>query len=424
MNIWLIMSGEPLEMFGERPHRIGIISKMLAKKGHKVTWWTTTYDHQYKEYLYNDDTKLLNNEIEMIFLHSNKKYIKNISFDRINNHKEVSLRFAFISEEKNKPDLIFCAFPTIDLSFEAIKYGKKNNIPVIIDVRDLWPDIFISPFPKILHPLIRIFLIKYVKQTKYIFKNAYAITAVSQKYLEYGLNYGNRKKNIFDKVFPLAYQKIKLDKHTYEEYDQKFKILGIDRNKTILWFVGTFGKTYDLSTVINASNDINDDKVQFILSGDGENSNYWKKLAKDNKNIIFTGWVNINDLVYLSEISNIGLMAYRKGAPQGLPNKIFEYLAAGLPILSSLEGETKKILEEERVGFSYKADDTEDFKKALYKIIKDQVYMDYMSQSCRKLFERKFSAEKVYSDLILHIEKIRKKEANNEICTRDDKKNI
>jgi|APSaa5957512535_1039671.scaffolds.fasta_scaffold26182_4 hypothetical protein len=35
MNIWLIMSGEPLEIFGDRPHRVGILSKMLVVKGCK-----------------------------------------------------------------------------------------------------------------------------------------------------------------------------------------------------------------------------------------------------------------------------------------------------------------------------------------------------------------------------------------------------
>ena len=55
MNIWLVMSGEPLEMFGERPHRVGILSKMLVQKGHKVTWFTTTFDHQHKKYWFNND---------------------------------------------------------------------------------------------------------------------------------------------------------------------------------------------------------------------------------------------------------------------------------------------------------------------------------------------------------------------------------
>ena len=32
--------------------------------------------------------------------------------------------------------------PTIELAYYSVKYAKKNSIPVVIDIRDLWPDIF------------------------------------------------------------------------------------------------------------------------------------------------------------------------------------------------------------------------------------------------------------------------------------------
>ena len=404
LKIWLIMSGEPLEIFGERPHRIGILSKMLVKMGHDVTWWTTTYDHQYKDYLYNNDKEIVNNEIKMIFLHSNIRYNRNISIDRIKNHKVVSLKFASKSIEKNKPDIIFCAFPTIDLAFEAVSYGKKFNIPVVVDVRDLWPDIFIDPFPNFLHPLIKIFLKRYREQTRYIFRNCTAITGVSQKYLNYGLKYGDRNQSSLDKVFPLAYEPNELKNKVYYDCEEKFNKVGINKNKIIIWFVGTFGKTYDLSIVIRASKGIKNNNIQFVFTGDGENATLWKNLAKDCKNIIFTGWVNKDDLTYLADISDIGLMAYRKGAPQGLPNKVFEYLASGLPIVSSLQSETKELLEKEKVGFTYDADNVESFKESLLKLLKnDELRLD-MSNRCKELFENNFSSSKVYNDLREYLE--------------------
>ena len=41
-----------------------------------------------------------------------------------------------------KPDIIVVSLPTIEFSYEACRYGEKNNVPVIVDVRDLWPDSF------------------------------------------------------------------------------------------------------------------------------------------------------------------------------------------------------------------------------------------------------------------------------------------
>ncbi len=411
MNIWLIMSGEPLEQFGERPHRVGILSKMLLDKGHIVTWWTTSYDHQYKRYLYDVDTEVVNeNGVNMVFLHSATPYKKNISLDRIKNHQEVSLKFKEISSKQDKPDIIFCAFPTIDLAYEAVKYANLNNIPIVIDIRDLWPDIFFDPFPKILHPILKFILRNYIQKTKYIFKNCTAITAVSEKYLQYGLNYGNRQLSEKEKVFPLAYNKEKLDSVAYNNCEMKFCKLGVDKNKTIIWFVGTFGRTYDLNSVIEVANELKDNQnIQFIFSGDGEKAIEWKKLA-NKTNIIFTGWVDKNDLLYLASIANIGLMAYKKGAPQGLPNKVFEYMAYGLPILSSLKGETQKLLETNKIGFTY--ENKEELKENLMKLIEDDTLYETMSHNAKLLFENQFSAQKVYVEMIDCLETTVREEKN------------
>jgi glycosyltransferase involved in cell wall biosynthesis len=404
MNIWLIMSGEPLEQFGNRPHRVGILSKMLRSRGNIVNWWTTTYDHQGKKYLYSQNTENVNrNDVSMIFLHSKNKYRKNISYLRIKNHVEVSKEFNSLSSYKKKPDIIYCAFPTIDLAYEAVKYGKSNDVPIVIDVRDLWPDIFINPFHRFLHPLIKFFLKKYIKQTKYVFKNCTAITAVSKKYLDYGLHYGHRSQSVLDRVFPLAYQEYFLEQDEFQKCYLKFSKMGVDTNKIIVWFVGTFGSTYDLLSVIKAVKRV-DINVQFVMTGDGENDSLWKKESSNNPNIIFTGWANKEELCYLGNVSKIGLMAYRKGAPQGLPNKIFEYMSYGLPILSSLEGESKILLNDNNVGLTYKASDSKDFMLNLMILVNDKERLKNMSDSCRLLYKNKYSSDKVYSDLVHYLE--------------------
>ena len=51
MKIWLVQIGEPLpidEKGKERLFRTGILAKMMAEQGHKVTWWATDYSHQKK----------------------------------------------------------------------------------------------------------------------------------------------------------------------------------------------------------------------------------------------------------------------------------------------------------------------------------------------------------------------------------------
>ena len=402
MNIWLIMSGEPLALYGERPHRVGVLSEMLTKKGHKVTWWTTTFDHQNKSYFYDKYTKVdVGPSLDMFFLHSDIEYKKNISIARVFNHKQVSNCFISVSGREEIPDLIFCAFPTIDLAYQATLYGKRNNVPVIIDVRDLWPDIFLDSGPDVLRPLGRFLLSRYFRQTKYIFSNCTAITAVSDRYLDWAIEYSNRPKGPSDRVFPLGYQEESDGEFDFKSPQLSFQKIGLNESKLLVWFVGTFGQTYNLSTVIKAARELQDrDDIQFILTGDGEKMEEWSRLAEGMSNVIFTGWVDKLGLAYLSHVSSIGLMSYRNGAPQGLPNKIFEYLAAGLPILSSLQTETKNLLRSEAVGYTYSSDDVGDFLANLKLLVDDKGQLKDMGERARALFEARYSSSTIYGNMI------------------------
>jgi len=407
MNIWLITSGEIIPLNKERAFRIGILSTRLANAGHQVTWWTTTFDHQSKTFLYGENTENQGMDgVIMIYLHARIGYKKNISLQRIRNHKMVSNSFCALAKEKEKPDLIFCSFPTIDLSYEAVKYGNKNDVPVIIDVRDLWPDFFFNPFPKWMHPVIKLVLYNYIKKTKYLFNHCNAITAISEGYLNWAFGYCKRQRNAADKVFPLGYER-DANTVTFNNYAEYFSEKGLDASKITVWFVGTFGQTYDLTTVIKAareleSKDLKD--MQFVFTGDGEKMAEWLALASGLENVVFTGWANKEQLNYLSGIADIGLMAYSSNAPQGLPNKLFEYMSGGFPILSSLKGETEEIINKYSIGLSYDADDTKSLLVKLQILANDTELRRQMGENGIKVFEREYASGIVYGKLVEYIE--------------------
>lgn len=405
-RVWLITSGEPMPSNENRLHRTGMLSKLLAEKGYEVVWFTTTFDHQTKVYVENTNVKKnVSKNLSLFFLHSETPYYKNISLKRLKNHKEVAENFYVEANKIDSPDIIFCSFPTIDLAYVATKYGKINNVPVVIDVRDLWPDIFIDIFPKFFHAFFRRLMYWQIKKTKFALTNAFAITAVSDNYLKWAINYEKNNFKKVSKVFPLGY-----DYEEIKEYksDLVTNRLGIDETKINIWFVGTFGRTYDLETVIKAAKvlEVSRPKIQFIFTGDGENMSIWKEKAKGLSNVIFTGWVGKKELIYLSRISKIGLMAYRKGAPQGLPNKIFEYLAYGLPILSSLESETKELLNSHGIGFTYDASNSQDLIDKINAITSDLGKLYEMSENCRHVYRENFDSHVIYQNIINFLEEI------------------
>jgi len=57
MRVWLITIGEPLPLGGrDRVLRTGFFARLLAERGHEVTWWTSAFDHFKKVHLATSDT--------------------------------------------------------------------------------------------------------------------------------------------------------------------------------------------------------------------------------------------------------------------------------------------------------------------------------------------------------------------------------
>ena len=130
----------------------------------------------------------------------------------------------------------------------------------------------------------------------------------------------------------------------------------------------------------------------------------WRRLAKGLTNVVFTGWLSAAGIAALLGMSSIGLAAYVDGAAQGLPNKIFEFLSAGLPILSSLGGEAAALLEDAGCGLTYSARDPASFAAALNRLLDQPVARRDMGRRALAKFEADFQADHIYPTLVRHLE--------------------
>jgi len=409
LRIWLITIGEPLLIDGtnERLYRTGILANMLVERGHEIIWWTSTFNHVRKKQRFNIDTSIEINDCFNIRLLHSVSYKKNMSINRIINHHEIAYKFSKLARLESQPDIILCSFPTIELSLAATRYGKERSVPVVIDVRDLWPDIIVDLFPKKIRRLVKAALFVFFKNTRKVFRECVSIIGLSDGYLQWGLSYAGRERNINDAVFPLCYKKPNVTSNQLKSAKVSLKNIGVNSSKIICWFVGMFGKTYNLSTIIDAARHLDKQSiknVQFVLSGNGENYSKWFKQAGGLSNIVFTGWVDFPQIAYLMNIADIGLAAYAEGAPQGLPNKIFEYFCAGVPVLSSLKGETEALLNYNGCGFTYKTDDVESFLDKLFILINNKDLRKKMSSNSASLFINCYSTDKVYAFMVNFLE--------------------
>ncbi len=403
MNIWLLQASEPMPIVnkGERLWRMGMIAEEMTKRGHQITWFSNTFDHYQKKQLFDRDTVVRVKENYDIYLIHGPQYKKNISIRRIINHKLIAVKFRKMAKKMEKPDLIYVSFPTIDYAEEAVRYGKENNVPVIVDVRDLWPDIFEHN----LSGIIKLPAKPYIKwmdcKTKRIMKDAFAIHSISQAMLDWGLKKGQRVQQKQDRYFYLGY-------HKKEDLENTEKQV-IDKSKFNISFFATINNQFNYEIILHLAEILkqNDKDVIINICGDGPQFEELKQKTQSYENIKLFGWVGKEIIDYVLKNSKLGFAPYKNtfDFQMSVSNKFAEYLSYGLPIILTSDGYMKSLLEQNECGISSQS--VEEIYQFIMDVKNDEKIYDQMSQNAKKLYEENFVAEKIYQQLANFLENIK-----------------
>lgn len=415
MRIWLVTIGEPLPLKGgdaDRLHRTGLFAKLLARTGHKVVWWTSTFDH-FRKYHHSDQDTIAEVEANLsIHLLHGCGYQNNLSIRRIRDHRQISLKFAQMARRaEHKPDIILAAFPTVELSREAVKYGESEGIPVVLDMRDMWPDIFVSVVPGLLRPIARIALLSMFKRAQEACSQATAITGITEEFVSWGVKRAGRLRTDLDRAFPMGYAESPPAAEQMRVAEKYWDGLGIriENAAHTLCFVGSLGRQLDIETVISVAKSCLRLNLpwRFVLCGRGDRLETFKRLARGQSNVIFPGWIDRAQIHVLMRRSAAGLdpMPDRFDFLASINNKAIEYLSAGLPVISCPKrGVLAELLAVNRCGQSYDHGSVNGLLNLLCGIT--PATLQEMSVNSVKLFQEKFLAEKVYSGMSQYLEEV------------------
>lgn len=407
-TVWIVTTGEPLPIDPRaRLLRSGRLALALAENGDQVVWWTSTFDHTSKSHLFPEDHEVsVQSDLTLVLLHA-PSYSKNVSLARLVNHRLVTRKFRRGALTRRAPSVIVASMPTIDLAAAAVDVGREIGVPVILDVRDIWPDAIAS----LLHPLLRtlaapaLFLMR--SELRRALRGAGAIAAVSEGYLQWAMRHAGRAPGNRDAVIPLGYHRPR--GVASEASAASLRRKGVDFDRPVCVFSGSFGHSYDLHTVVEAARLLSqggDSRIQFVIAGQGEWDDILRRAAAGLDSVVFTGWLDAQELWELLRRSRIGLMPYFSGAPQGLPNKLFEYMSVGLPIVSSLQGEAQRFLQRHGIGAAYPPSDPSALAATLQCLVGSPDALARMHQASVGLFDREFEGRKVTADFVRLINRV------------------
>lgn len=328
-------------------------------------------------------------------------YPTNICLKRLRSHKVFSKNIRKYLEQRKKPDLIYCSIPSLDVGYECAKYAKKNDVPYFIDIQDLWPEAFKLKFSM---PLISDFVFfPMKKKANYIYKQADKVIAVSETYLQRGLDVNKKDKQGLSVFLGTDFNKLEESlSNTAPDFLKK-------NDEIWIGYIGTLGSSYDLETAIKAMQIIQRKypKAILIVLGDGPLEKEFKSIAEDlNVNTRFLGRLEYYQAMSILKLCDIALNPIKKGSAGSIINKVGDYAALGLPVVNSLQcPEYMELLEKYNAGINVECENPNAMSKAILLLIQNNTFLSDLQKGSKKLGVVKFNRNNTYNVISMLIDK-------------------
>jgi glycosyltransferase involved in cell wall biosynthesis len=229
---------------------------------------------------------------------------------------------------------------------------------------DLWPELLEKAFPLYLRFLAKVIFSPVYYIRRVIYKRLSAVTALASYYLEIPLQ---EAPVLASKPNAVVYNGIDVKKFRESLIKSRKSCRLIPSRKkgeVRAVFAGSLGPSYDILTLINVAKLIDESgsKIKIIIAGDGPLRGAIENFiaCHPNTSLTYVGKLKVEDLVSLYAICDIGLCSYSNKSNVEMPDKIYDYTAAGLAILNSLTGEVRDFLDNYQLGFQYEAGNADD----------------------------------------------------------------
>lgn len=371
--------------------RFMYLCKELSK-AHNVEIITSDYSHSLKKH---KGPVSISWPFKITFLHE-PGYKKNVSVRRFMSHRAWGNAVAKYLKKRKKPDVIYCAVPSLTAPMKASEYCKKNNIKFIIDIQDLWPEAFQMVFDI---PIVSNLLFTPFKRiANKIYSSADEICAVSKTYVERALGV-NKNVTKGHTVF-LGTRLETFDKGAA----MKSKVEKAD-NELWLGYRGSLAASYDIPCVIDALSVLQNKGIQvprFIVMGDGAKRREFSSYAVEKSvNATFTGRLTYDQMCAVLSKCDLVVNPIKKGSAASIINKHGDYASSGLPVINNQDSpEYRELVDSYHMGLNCENGNAFDMADKIQYLLENAEERKIMGINARKCAEEQFDRKNSYKELL------------------------
>ena len=309
-----------------------------------------------------------------------------------------------------KYDLVFATTTPLTAGIPGIVARWFRNKPFVFEVRDLWPEL-----PRAMGVITNPFILGLMSVLEWVsYHSAHHVIALSP-----GIAKGIEKRGIVSDKISLVPNGCDLD--IFDTEVKAWRPDMISDSDLLVLFAGTHGIANGLDSVLDAASELKSrsmHEIKFLLLGQGKlkQSLIDRAIGEGLDNVVFHEPVDKKRLAGLMSSTDIGLQilanipVFYYGTS---PNKFFDYISAGVPVLNNYPGWLAELIDDNGCGFSVPPEDPIAFADVLEKAAGNRQDLKVKGSKARALaiakFDRKILASRWTENLeAVYREKVEK----------------
>jgi glycosyltransferase involved in cell wall biosynthesis len=362
------------------------MARWLVRAGHKVTILASPYSYQTGQRVTEKPREVLEPGLEVIRC-SVWGSVHRSFFWRTVGFLSFMVSSLVLGVAQPKVDLVWGTSPPLPQVLTAWLAARLKGSKFLFEVRDLWPA-FAIQLGVLRNPIgIRLSL----RLERFLYRRADCLVVNSPGFIDHLATHGAARAKIH-------LVRNGVDPAMFDPTSKGAQVRARNRleGKFVALYAGAHGISNDLEVLLDAADILRDDpRIQFLLVGDGKEKPGLALRATEMKldNVMFLPPVPKSEMPEVLAACDCGVAILKPIPLYGTtyPNKVFDYMAAGRPVVLAIDGVIRKVVEDAGAGLAVPPGNPAALADAIRTLADDPARARDMGRRGRFCVERDFS---------------------------------
>ena len=293
---------------------------------------------------------------------------------------------------RDRPDAVLAMSPPVTLGLAGWAAARRWRVPLVFNLQDIFPDVAIDTGAIASRRLVAAAR----RLERFIYDRAAAVTVLSEDMRANVAAKVDAGRSGSVRVIPNFVDASRIRPRSRDTAYRAEHGLG---DRTVVMYAGNVGFSQPLETLVAAARaQRHRDDVVFVVNGEGSARPALEASAADLPNMVFVGYQPAERLDEVLATADIGVVVLGEGlARSSVPSKIYSILAAGRPVVASVDPRTElpRMIDEAGCGLSVAPGDQRAFDDAVASLLDDPDRRDAMGRRGRAYVEACMTPEAV-----------------------------